>query len=150
MAQGITWPVKTREIHNVVFDFSVWNDFKFRADDIVIATWAKAGTTWTHRLSLNCCSPASRAFLSADMFPGLASRVGPPHPTSRKRHSGRSAALSRAKSPLTCRAIAPPAAPRSFDPAQASAWVPHSVCGMAGAVPEHLSGRGSPPYAWWG
>ncbi len=38
MAQGITWPVKTREIHNVVFDSSVWNDFKFRADDIVIAT----------------------------------------------------------------------------------------------------------------
>jgi aryl sulfotransferase len=34
MAQGIKWPMKTREIHNVVFDSSVWNDFKFRSDDI--------------------------------------------------------------------------------------------------------------------
>jgi aryl sulfotransferase len=50
MSQGIEWPVKTREIHNVVFDSTAWNDFKFRTDDIVIATWAKSGTTWTQQI----------------------------------------------------------------------------------------------------
>ena len=49
MSQGIKWPAKTREIHNGVFDSSVWNDFKFR-DDIVKATWAKSGTTWTQQI----------------------------------------------------------------------------------------------------
>ena len=42
------WPRKTRELHNHHFDFTIWNDFVFRPDDIVIATYAKSGTT--------CCS----------------------------------------------------------------------------------------------
>jgi aryl sulfotransferase len=28
------------------FDSTVWNDFPFRDDDIIIATYAKTGTTW--------------------------------------------------------------------------------------------------------
>jgi len=35
------WPRKTREMHNFCIDSTVWNDFRFRDDDIVIATWAK-------------------------------------------------------------------------------------------------------------
>jgi aryl sulfotransferase len=27
----------------------VWNEFCFRPDDVVIATYAKAGTTWVSR-----------------------------------------------------------------------------------------------------
>jgi hypothetical protein len=38
-------PRKTREIHNHHIDSTVWNDFEFRDDDIVIATYAKSGTT---------------------------------------------------------------------------------------------------------
>jgi hypothetical protein len=38
-------PQKTRELHNHHFDSTIWNDFRFRSDDIVIATHAKSGTT---------------------------------------------------------------------------------------------------------
>lgn len=44
------WPRKTRELHNHHFDSTVWNDFGFRDDDIVIATYAKSGTTWTQQI----------------------------------------------------------------------------------------------------
>ena len=43
---NIAWPVKAREIHNHHMNSAVWNDFKFRDDDIVIATYGKSGTTW--------------------------------------------------------------------------------------------------------
>ena len=43
-------PRKTREIHNHHFDSTIWNDLKFRDDDIIIATWGKAGTTWVQQI----------------------------------------------------------------------------------------------------
>jgi aryl sulfotransferase len=44
------WPVKTREMHNHHFDSTIWNDFAFRDDDIIIGTYAKSGTTWTQQI----------------------------------------------------------------------------------------------------
>jgi aryl sulfotransferase len=43
-------PVKTREFQNHHFDSRVWNGFEFRDDDIVIATYAKSGTTWMQQI----------------------------------------------------------------------------------------------------
>jgi aryl sulfotransferase len=40
--QEIAWPIKTRELHTQLYDSTGWNDFAFRADDIVISTWAKS------------------------------------------------------------------------------------------------------------
>ena len=40
MHKPIAWPVKTRELHSHHFDSTVWNDFAFRDNDIVIATYA--------------------------------------------------------------------------------------------------------------
>jgi aryl sulfotransferase len=36
---AIDWPHKTRELHNHHFDSTIWNRFKFRDGDIVIATY---------------------------------------------------------------------------------------------------------------
>ena len=44
------WPRKTREVRLAQMDSRVWNDFRFRDDDIVIATYAKAGTTWMQQI----------------------------------------------------------------------------------------------------
>ncbi len=38
-------PIKTGEYNNRFFDSKVWNDFKYRTGDVVIASYAKAGTT---------------------------------------------------------------------------------------------------------
>lgn len=43
-------PRKTHEIQNVTCDSTRWNGFKFRADDIIIATYGKSGTTWTQQI----------------------------------------------------------------------------------------------------
>ena len=43
-------PLKKTEFHNHHFDSTVWNDFAFRNDDIIIATYAKSGTTWVQQI----------------------------------------------------------------------------------------------------
>lgn len=50
MTETIVRPAKTRELHNHHFDSTIWNDFSFREDDIVISTYAKSGTTWTQQI----------------------------------------------------------------------------------------------------
>ncbi len=46
----IAWPKKTQEMGHPLMDSTRWNDFEFRDDDIVIATWAKSGTTWLQQI----------------------------------------------------------------------------------------------------
>jgi aryl sulfotransferase len=49
---AITWPQKQRELHNHHFDSTIWNDFAFRDDDIIIGTYGKSGTTAADRAQL--------------------------------------------------------------------------------------------------
>lgn len=45
-----TTAARPREYTNRFFDATAWNGFAFRDDDIVIASYAKAGTTWLQQL----------------------------------------------------------------------------------------------------
>jgi len=47
---SIAWPTKTRELQSVGFDSTRWNGFRFRDDDVVVATWSKSGTTLTQQI----------------------------------------------------------------------------------------------------
>ncbi len=50
MTEAMVWPRKLRELHNHHFDSTIWNDLQFRNDDIIIATYAKSGTTWMQQI----------------------------------------------------------------------------------------------------
>jgi len=71
------WPKKTREFENHHFDSTVWNDFKFRDDDIIIGTYAKSGTTWVQQILAQLLFNGEEDLEVADMSPWLDLRVPP-------------------------------------------------------------------------
>ncbi|MGB8273890.1 MAG: sulfotransferase domain-containing protein [Alphaproteobacteria bacterium] len=75
--QDVTWPVKARELHNHHFDSTVWNDFRFRGDDIVIATYAKSGTTWVQQIVAQLLFNGAEGLDVVEMSPWLDLRVPP-------------------------------------------------------------------------
>lgn len=70
-------PVKTREMHNHHFDSTVWNDIKFRDDDIVIATYAKSGTTWLQQIVSQLIFDGKEDLPTAEMSPWVDLRIPP-------------------------------------------------------------------------
>ena len=50
MTDAIAYPLKTRDIKNVIMDSTRWNYLAFRDGDIVVATYGKTGTTWTQQI----------------------------------------------------------------------------------------------------
>ena len=71
------WPKKTRELHSHHFDSTIWNDLQFRDDDIVIATYGKAGTTWMQQIIAQMMLGPNPDLAVADMSPWLDLRVPP-------------------------------------------------------------------------
>ena len=70
-------PQKTREMHNHHFDSTIWNDFPFRDDDIIIATYAKSGTTWMQQIVSQLIFDGEVGLPVADMSPWMDLRVPP-------------------------------------------------------------------------
>ena len=70
-------PRKTREIHNHHFDSTIWNDFVFRDDDIIIASYAKAGTTWLQQIIAQLLFNGEEGLEVAEMSPWMDLRVPP-------------------------------------------------------------------------
>ena len=77
MPQTISCPRKTREFHNHHFDSTIWNDQVFRDDDIIIATYAKSGTTWMQQIIAQLLFKGDPDLSVADMSPWLDLRVPP-------------------------------------------------------------------------
>ncbi|HVU19748.1 MAG TPA: sulfotransferase domain-containing protein [Rhizomicrobium sp.] len=70
-------PHKTREMQSHHFDSTIWNDFRFRDDDIIIATYGKSGTTWTQQIIGQLLFNGSEETHIGDMSPWLDLRVPP-------------------------------------------------------------------------
>ena len=78
MDSDVTWPKKSRELHSNHFQSTVWNDFKFRNDDIVISTYGKAGTTWTQQIVGQLIFNGAEDVPVNELSPWLDLRVPPP------------------------------------------------------------------------
>jgi aryl sulfotransferase len=76
-AATISWPTKTHDIHNHHMDSTRWNDFMFRDDDIVIATWAKSGTTWMQQIVGQLIFQGEEGMRAAGLSPWLDLRIMP-------------------------------------------------------------------------
>ncbi len=70
-------PTKLRELHNHHFDSTIWNEFAFRGDDIVIATYAKAGTTWVQQIVAQLVLDNAEDLPVAEISPWLDLRIPP-------------------------------------------------------------------------
>ncbi len=70
-------PTKTREMHNHHIDSTMWNDFKFRDDDIVISTYAKSGTTWMQQIISQLLFEGRTDLPVAEMSPWVDLRIPP-------------------------------------------------------------------------
>ncbi len=71
------YPQKQRELHNHHFDSTIWNDFAFRDDDIIIASYAKSGTTWVQQILSQLIFDGEEGLPVAEMSPWLDLRVPP-------------------------------------------------------------------------
>lgn len=77
MEQTANLPKKTRDVFNHHMDSTIWDDFQFRDDDIIIATYAKSGTTWMQQIVSQLIFDAPEDMEVAEMSPWLDLRVPP-------------------------------------------------------------------------
>ena len=72
------WPRKTRDLQNHHMDSTLWNDFVFRDDDVIIGTYAKSGTTWTQQIVGQLIHQGDPSIAMAELSPWWDMRVIPP------------------------------------------------------------------------
>lgn len=70
-------PVKCRNLQNHHFDSTIWDDFAFRDDDIIIASYAKSGTTWVQQIVSQLLFNGEENLNVSEMSPWIDIRVPP-------------------------------------------------------------------------
>ncbi len=71
------FPLKRRELHNHHFDSTIWNDFPFRDDDVIVATYAKSGTTWTQQIVAQLIFGGDETLAVSEFSPWMDLRLPP-------------------------------------------------------------------------
>ena len=77
------WPRKIRQMHNHHMDSTRWDGLRLRADDVVIATWAKSGTTWTQQIVCQLIHGGREDISAHELAPWIELRAMP-WPTRRR------------------------------------------------------------------
>jgi len=73
------WPRKTREVQNHHMDSTLWDRFELRDDDVIVATYAKSGTTWTQQIVGQLIHGGDPDVAIGEMSPWWDMRIVPPH-----------------------------------------------------------------------
>jgi aryl sulfotransferase len=73
-----TWPRKTRELQNHHMDSTLWDGFEFRDDDVIVATYAKSGTTWTQQIVGQLIHEGDPEVAIGELSPWWDMRIVPP------------------------------------------------------------------------
>lgn len=74
----VSLPVKTREILTHHLNSRAWNNFAFRDGDVVIATYAKSGTTWMQQIVSQLIFGGEEGVKVHQLSPWIDLRVLPP------------------------------------------------------------------------
>ncbi|MBN1810627.1 MAG: sulfotransferase domain-containing protein [Anaerolineae bacterium] len=69
--EPIQYPKKVRELQCHLLDSTVWNEFEFRSDDIIIASYSKSGTTWVQQIVAQLLWQGAEHLNVAEMSPWL-------------------------------------------------------------------------------
>lgn len=72
------WPVKSRDIRSRHMDSRVWDRFAFRDGDVVVASYAKSGTTWVQQIVGQLIHDGADNVPIRDLSPWLDYRLSPP------------------------------------------------------------------------
>ena len=75
--EELGWPNKACELYHNHFDSTLWNDFRFRDDDIIISTYAKSGTTWIQQILAQLIFNGETGIDVAELSPWIDFRLPP-------------------------------------------------------------------------
>lgn len=70
-SKGIQYPHKLREHPYHLLDSTIWNEFKFRSDDIIIGSYSKSGTTWVQQIVAQILWRGAEGIKVAEISPWL-------------------------------------------------------------------------------